>query len=273
MVGNIVLRFKAEPSTQRDIRPYAPIVLDIDPGVEKRDRRAGYSSSNRIFVGPSAVRGRRLASRDIIHGRLIRSARSEDVGAIELRIRAVCVRDFAQASAELDDVFAVYNRSVILYFVVVRIVELGTLAVAARIEESFDVNSRGGTLRALIRHVVQELKARFVDNIRAKGVSVPRLQGLLSFEGVERLRRQREGTNALILLIIPPVLVAHGERIVFRELIIKPRAQIRSRQAVGNSLVKGCEALRSGIEYAGVHHLHVVDAPALRAEEDGRFLG
>src|SRR5579864_4784552 len=99
------------------------------------------------------------------------------------------------------------HRGVVLQLVVILMIDDRPLIVAAACKESAHIDRRITGQRILAVALAQVLKARFVHNSRSINLRVADLERMLFGSIVVSLRRQRELTDAVVVLSIAKVLI------------------------------------------------------------------
>ena len=98
------------------------------------------------------------------------------------------------------------------------------------------------------------------------------LESLFAFQAVVSRRRQIEESNAVVVYPIMLILIAHCERVIFTDLVIKSRAQIHAHAWISYRIAEISD-IKSRIENFCADNGEVVDIPALEIKEKRRLLG
>ena len=123
MIVNCVLGFKAQAAAESEIGTHLPVILYVQSRIHHRDRHIG-----------------RRAARGGIHGILTRHAIGEiretckRIGTIESSAGHTEFVNRAESPSEFHEVLALRYRSVILQFVTILMVGLGSRSAAAACE-------------------------------------------------------------------------------------------------------------------------------------------
>ena len=97
---------------------------------------------------------------------------------------------------------------------------------AAAVEFSKYVDGGAGLIGVVRAAILDELKARFVDEVSAENLGVAELQRLLGLVRAVSPRGESESADSLILLVILKELVARCERVAGSQLPVDARADI-----------------------------------------------
>jgi len=238
VIGDVVLHFIAQAEAQRDVGLHAPIVLNERAGVELRAVDQRISGGELKLIGGAAFR-RDLRKRQSGGDSLLHDLVGGDVQEIELAAEVIglIVGDarFAKANAELDEVHAVRDGSVILQLVVVLVDEIVDHGAAAGEGVGHrDIQNRVVAQRVVA--IVIELKARLVDGGGVHHLGFDQVHALIGGRGGLRAaaagdaghrhaRRQTGAADALIGAAGLIERITPVERDIGRQLIGEARAQ------------------------------------------------
>jgi hypothetical protein len=100
------------------------------------------------------------------------------------------------------------------------------LVVASAVEGSQHVDRGLSVYRKLVIEFSQVLKASFVYDLRSNNLRIADLQRVLGGFGVISLRSQSELARSLVILCIPIILIADGQRIVLAQGIVETGREI-----------------------------------------------
>src|SRR5208282_39130 len=169
-----------------------------------------------------------------------RGGRGELESAVEARVGVVVDGQLAEARAEFYGLRLEDDLGVILKLVVVGGLADGACRTPASGEGSGDDHRGKHALGRLGERIVEELEARFVDDLGAENLRIADLQGVLLVQRVVGLRGQGETIGqSVVRQVIAKILVADAERIVGRDLEIKPGGDIDARFRKGYGAVAG----------------------------------
>src|SRR5207245_1637723 len=178
----------------------------------------------------------------------------------------------ADAATVFDRVLAKRHVRDVLEFVAVLRVTGQTSAAPAARKSTLDLDGGGAVQRILIIVFANELKARFVDRASAEGLRVTQLKSVLGLERAVADGWQIEDPNTVTILVIPPILVARGESVSRRNLIIEPLAEIGARARVWRSVRELRDLKSRGIDEGCVHDIQFVEvAPFDVCKKGGLF--
>jgi len=92
------------------------------------------------------------------------------------------------------------------------------------------------------------------------------LKSLLGFQAVVSRGGKIEESNAIVVLLIVLVLIAHHQSVIFTELVIESRAKIHAHPWISDRVAEVYN-VEIGIQNCCAHNGKVIDIPALESEE------
>ena len=167
---------------------------------------------------------------------------------------------------------AAANRGVVVQLVVVFGVAGGSYLGSAAIKRSAHVDSGQKAVGHLIRFLVIQLKMRLVDHLGAKNGRFDELYLLGRIQSVIAGRQKTQIARALVVKIVAVVGVARGERIVLAELIIKPRADLKTGLGSVEDAVERRDGERTWTYVEAVDDVSVVNVAILHIHNERRLL-
>ena len=115
------------------------------------------------------------------------------------------------------------------------------------------------------------LKTRFVDDPLAQRLCVADLQSVFGVQFVETLGRQAELADTVVDFVFAEILVARGQRVGGRKLVVEARREIGAGARIRNCIGK-LNRIEIGIERRSVDHGDFIDIAAIEVEKERSFL-